>query len=75
MQFERVVEGNSNRKGVTDMEKIQIEVTCTYDADTKRTHRYLIDLGQVITGAIYIQKGTTPPDSVILRLKTKGDRL
>lgn len=54
------------------MEKVQIEVTCTYDQDTKRTHRYLIDGGQPITGVIYVPKTAKPPDSVILKLQVKG---
>ena len=54
------------------MENVQIEVTCTYDADTKRMHRYLIDAGQPITGVIYVPRTAKPPDSVVLKLKVKG---
>jgi hypothetical protein len=55
------------------MEKDQIEATCTYDSDTKRTHRYFIDMGQAITGSLYFPKGSKIPDSVILKLRVKTD--
>ena len=54
------------------MDKVQIEVTCTYDQDTKRTHRYIVDPGQPVSGTLYVPKGTTPPESVILKLQVKG---
>lgn len=49
-----------------------IEVSCTYDADTKRCHRYIVDPGQVITGSIYVTKSEKIPESVILRFKVNG---
>jgi hypothetical protein len=57
---------------VTKVDKEQIEITCTYDADTKRMHRYLIDPGQPITGTIYVPRTDKPPESVVLKLRVKG---
>lgn len=54
------------------MENVQIQVTCTYDQDTKRMHRYLIDAGQPIAGVIYVPRTAKPPDSVVLKLRVKG---
>jgi hypothetical protein len=59
-------------KGGEIMGNVQIEVTCTYDQDTKRMHRYLIDQGQSITGVIYVPKTAKPPESVTLKLQVKG---
>lgn len=49
-----------------------VEVTATYDADTKRMHRYLIDAGQPVIGNLYVRKGNKPPDVVKIRLRVKG---
>jgi hypothetical protein len=49
-----------------------MEVTATYDADTKRMHRYLIDAGQPVIGNLYVKKGDKPPESVKIRLRVKG---
>ena len=54
------------------MENVQIQITCTYDQDTKRMHRYLIDAGQPITGVIYVPRTAKPPESVVLKLRVKG---
>jgi hypothetical protein len=39
----------------------------------KRFHRFLVDDGQGITGTLYIPKNETVPDTVTIRLKTKGE--
>lgn len=49
------------------------ELIATYDSDSKRYHRFLIDEGQEITGTIYIPKDKEVPDSVTISLKTKGE--
>ena len=49
------------------------EITATYERDSKRFHRYLIDLNQGITGVIYMPKNEPVPDTVIIRLKSKGE--
>lgn len=50
------------------------ELTATYDQDSKRYHRFLIDGGQGITGTIYVLKDKEIPDSVTISLKTKGEK-
>ena len=50
------------------------ELIATYDSDSKRYHRFMIDEGQEITGTIYIPKDKEVPDSVTISLKTKGER-
>jgi hypothetical protein len=47
------------------------EVIATYDQDSKRYHRFLIDVGQFVTGVIYVKKGDKIPDSFTVNLKTK----
>lgn len=50
----------------------EIEVTATYDQDSKRYHRYLIDSGQPVIGNLYVKKGDKPPDVVTIKLRVKG---
>jgi hypothetical protein len=50
----------------------QLEVTATYDQDSKRYHRYTIDAGQPIIGNLYVKKGDKPPEVVKIRLRIKG---
>ncbi len=52
---------------------MDIQITATFDDDTKRMHRFLIDEGQDIAGAIYLPKGSAVPDVVTLRLRTKAE--
>lgn len=54
---------------MSDEEK---ELKATFEQDSKRFHRYAIDPGQEITGAIYVPKGTKPPAILRIRLTTKG---
>jgi hypothetical protein len=49
-----------------------IQITATFDNDTKRMHRFLIDEGQEITGSVYILKGKEIPDKVSIQLRTKA---
>lgn len=47
------------------------EVTATFDQDSKRYHRYIIDEGQGIVGTIYIPKGREIPREVVVNLRVK----
>lgn len=49
------------------------EITATFDADTKRYHRFLIDEGQDVMGSLYIAKTGKVPDEIVIRLRTKAD--
>jgi len=47
-------------------------ITATYDQDSKRYHRYIIDEGQGIVGNIYIPKDFKEiPKEVTIRLQVK----
>ena len=51
-----------------------VEITARYDADTKRTHRFLIESENGIAGSIYISKDARPlPKDLAIKLKMKGD--
>jgi len=50
------------------------KVTATFDQDTRRFHRFIIDEGQGITGVIYIPKGEEVPDQVTIELKTAREK-
>ena len=50
------------------------EITATYNGDSKRYHRFLIDAGQKITGAIYIPKDEPVPNNLTVQLRTKGQK-
>ena len=50
------------------------DITATFDGDSKRYHRFLIDPGQKITGTIYIPKDESVPDNLTIQLRTKGER-
>jgi hypothetical protein len=48
----------------------KLEVTATYDRDSKRYHRYLIDEGQGITGTVYIPKKEEQiPKEIVIKLQ------
>lgn len=51
---------------------MEIEITATYDRDSRRYHRFLVDDGQKIKGAVYLPKSEPVPDTVTILLKTKG---
>ena len=50
------------------------ELVATYDSDSKRYHRFLIDGSQGIIGTIYVSKDKEIPDSITISLKTKGEK-
>ncbi len=50
------------------------KIIATYDSDSKRYHRFLIDAGQGVAGTIYISKDREVPDSVTINLRTKGEK-
>ena len=55
-------------------ESRQATVKATYDQDSKRYHRYIIDEGQGIVGNIYIPKTVeSAPIKVIIELQVKGN--
>jgi len=47
------------------------EVIATFDQDSKRYHRYIIDEGQEVVGTIYIPKGKEIPKEVTVKLRVK----
>jgi hypothetical protein len=49
-------------------------LTATYDQDSKRFHRFLLDYGQELTGTLYVPKNEPVPDTVTIHLKTKGEK-
>ena len=49
-------------------------VTATYDKDSKRFHRFIIDENQGIVGNIYIPKSEQVPEKVTVSLKTKDQK-
>ncbi len=54
------------------MKNMEIEeITATYDKDSKRFHRYLIDGGQGIVGNIYVPKDSVIPKTVVVKLRVK----
>jgi len=53
---------------------MEIQITATYDGDSKRFHRFAIDEGQEISGAIYVRKDKQVPESVIISLNTRAER-
>ena len=46
-------------------------ITATYDRDSKRYHRYIIDEAQGIVGNLYVPKDSEIPPKVIITLKVK----
>ena len=52
----------------------KVEVTATYDQDSKRYHRYIIDEGQGIVGNVYVPKDVkAAPKEIVLKLRVKTD--
>ena len=47
------------------------EIVASYDQDSKRYHRYMIDEGQGIVGNIYIPKGKDIPKVVKITHRVK----
>ncbi len=52
------------------------EIVATYDYDETRSgyHRFTIDRGQTIKGAIYFPRDALIPDAVIIRVMTPGEK-
>lgn len=53
---------------------MEIQITATFDKDSRRYHRFLVDEGQEVKGAIYIAKDATIPEKVTISLKTAADK-
>ena len=49
------------------------DVTATYDHDSNGYHRFKVDRGQGLTGTLCIPKDKPVPDTVTIRLRTKGE--
>ena len=47
------------------------EIIASYDQDSKRYHRYVIDEGQEIVGNIYVPKGKEIPKELKITLRVK----
>ena len=47
------------------------EITASYDQDSKRYHRYVIDEGQGIVGNIYVPKEKEIPKELKITLRVK----
>jgi hypothetical protein len=51
----------------------EIEITATYDKDTFRTHRYILDEGQLVKGSLYISKDSEQiPERIVVVLKERA---
>jgi len=62
---------NKNQKRERENMPERKEMRATYDKDSKRYHRYVIDEGQGIKGALYIPKEGHIPKEVVIRLRVK----
>lgn len=49
------------------------KITATYDQDSKKYHRFLVDSGQEVTGSLYIPKTKQVPEKIVILLKTPGE--
>lgn len=50
----------------------KLVVIATYDRDSKRYHRYLIDDGQGVTGTVYIPKKEEKiPEEIVIKLQER----
>ena len=49
------------------------KLTATFDGDSKRYHRFIIDEGQGIVGMVYVPKGEDVPREVAIELRTKNE--
>lgn len=47
------------------------KIIATFDGDSKRFHRFIIDAGQEITGTVYVPKGQKVPGEVIILLRSR----
>lgn len=49
------------------------KLIATYDQDSKRYHRYLIDEGQKVVGNLYIPKESEIPKELVIKLRLKDE--
>ena len=55
-------------------EKKTIQIVARYDADTKRTHRFILEPVEGVSGTIYVSKETKAiPKRIVMETKMKGD--
>ncbi len=47
------------------------KIIATFDGDSKRFHRFLIDAGQEITGSVYIPRGQEIPRELTILLRSQ----
>ena len=47
------------------------KIFATFDGDSKRYHRFIIDAGQEVTGSIYVPKGQKVPGEIVLLLRSQ----
>ncbi len=52
---------------------MKVVLKATYDRDINGRHRFLIDRGAWITGAIYISKTEPVPDTITIQLRSKAE--
>ena len=50
------------------------QLVATYDRDSKRFHRYIIDEGQVVASTIYVPKNSEVPKELVIKLRVKEVR-
>jgi len=56
---------------ITMKEPKTIEMVARYDADTKRTHRFILEPAEGVVGTIYVSKEVKPlPKRVVIELKS-----
>ena len=48
-------------------------IVASYDKDSKRYHRYIVDIGQGIVGNIYVPKSEQIPKKLTIELKIKNE--
>ena len=55
-------------------EQKTVEIIARYDADTKRTHRFILEPAEGVVGTIYVSKEAKPlPKRVVIEIKMKGE--
>jgi len=48
-------------------------ITATFDQDSKRYHRFIIDEGQGLVGNIYVPRGQDVPGEIVIALRTPSE--
>jgi hypothetical protein len=49
------------------------KITATFQDDTKRFHKFVVDDGQDIKGTFYLPKDREVPDVFIVRFRTRAE--